>query len=307
MSTNWAIVAIPADEDPVWKISSEKVPHLTLLFLGEQESGPTERTIANFLLHVVNTSVTRFGMNVDHRGVLGPKEADVLFFGEHNRAKLDTLRSNLLQNQEIAEAYNSTMQYDSWTPHLTLGFPETPAHEDTREYPGIPWVNFNRIALWTGDYDGYEFQLKGDELMALAHSSRSYLGKTLTHVGVKGMKWGRRKGVALSPSEDHIEAKRISAKKPSQMSNKELQTINNRKQLEKKYKDLNPSTVKQGQQRVAAVLAIGATITAVTAMANGPVGRMAKSAIDRAIKASMTNGGKHVLNEAVKTTARHLA
>lgn len=41
---NWAIVAIPEERDPVWKYSSEKVPHMTLLFLGEAPAW-AERTI----------------------------------------------------------------------------------------------------------------------------------------------------------------------------------------------------------------------------------------------------------------------
>ena len=33
--SNLVIVAIPDENDRVWKVSSEQVPHLTLLFLGD--------------------------------------------------------------------------------------------------------------------------------------------------------------------------------------------------------------------------------------------------------------------------------
>lgn len=305
----WTIVALPKEEDPVNKISSEKQPHMTLLFLGEHENDPAERRIASFLMHVAQTSVRRFGLSVDRRGILGPKQADVLFFGEDNLEKLRILRSNLLQDPDILEAYNSTEQYPQWTPHLTLGYPETPAHKDDREYPGIGWVGFDRIALWNDDYEGYEFLLKEDESMGLSHSIRPRLTKPepeLKHIGVKGMKWGHRKGVSITPSDDHVQAKALAKKKPSELSNKELQALNNRKQLEKKYTDLNPTISKKGRQQIAGILALGATAGTAIALARGPVGQLGKDAIKTAIKLSMSNSGKHVLVEAAKATARHV-
>lgn len=303
--SNWTIVAIPTDEDPVMKISSEKTPHCTLLFLGEQAGNMDERKIAEFLLHVTNTTVRRFGLDVDRRGILGPKQADVLFFGSHNMEKLNTLRSNLLQDPEILEAFNSTDQYPEWTPHLTLGYPESPAHKDDREYPGLGWVNFDKLALWTEDFDGYEFLLKGDEAMALAHGLKlTPSDDEMTHYGIPGMRWGKRKGVALTSSSDHSEAAALRKKKPSELSNKELQTINTRKQLEKKYKDLNPSTVTQGHNAIKGVLAIAGTSAAVIALSNNAAVKAGAAAVFRAISGEP---GKHAANAIVKTVGRHLA
>lgn len=197
-----AIVAIPSDNDYVWKISSEKVPHLTLLFLGDMTPGPDLALIETFLSHVVTTSMWRFGLSVHNRGVLGPDSADVVFFrkNDYETKMVAAARTDLLANPTIRAAYNSVQQFPEWTPHLTLGYPATPARPDTREYPGISWVNFDKIALWTGDFDGPTFTLEdrgyGEEV-ALAMSD-NFAAKVLEHHGVKGMKWGVRRDSSIS-------------------------------------------------------------------------------------------------------------
>lgn len=194
------IVALPKATDSVWRYSSEKQPHLTMLFLGEVNDGPKLAQIVNFVDHV-SSLVPRFGLRVDSRGPLGPKDADVLFFkGERNIRKISDVRDNLLKNLVIKTAYDSTEQYPVWTPHLTMGFPNTPAKEDNREYPGFHWVEFDRLAVWVDDYDGPEFPLQAgtDYDMDLAHSEAmgdflDFYDRNLAHYGVKGMKWGIRK------------------------------------------------------------------------------------------------------------------
>jgi hypothetical protein len=76
---------------------------------------------------------------------------------------------------------------------------------------------------------------------------------TLQHVGVLGMRWGHRRGGSSRtghPSSDHVVATKIKAKKLHEMSNDEIKTLSNRIQLERQYKDLNPSKVKRGAKAV---------------------------------------------------------
>lgn len=80
----------------------------------------------------------------------------------------------------------------------------------------------------------------------------------LYHYGTKGMKWGVRKSRSSSGSsrkkrsktdgwsDDAKEAYRIKKKKVNQMSNAELKKLNERRNLEKNYKQLNPNAVKRG-------------------------------------------------------------
>jgi 2'-5' RNA ligase len=206
--SNLVIVAIPAEDDYVWKISSEKVPHMTLLFLGDIEGKPVTK-IQEFLEHAVTIlEIGPFGMDVDYRGVLGPDEADVLFFRKDywSYKRISEFRGQLLKNTPIKTAYDSTAQYDEWTPHLTLGYPATPAKEDTRDYPGIHWVQFDKIALWYGDYEGPEFRLTYKyDLNEVAMSDASKAGAAfISHYGVKGMHWGQRK--TPTPTEVHVQS-----------------------------------------------------------------------------------------------------
>ena len=80
----------------------------------------------------------------------------------------------------------------------------------------------------------------------------------LYHFGVKGMKWGVRKSRSSSCSskkkraktdgwsDDAKEAYRIKQKKVNQMSNAELKKLNERRNLERNYQQLNPNTIKKG-------------------------------------------------------------
>lgn len=227
-----AIVAIPEADDRTWKVSSEKVPHLTLLFLGDQSENPQLQDIVQFIEHAAKTSLTRFGLSVDYRGTLGEDDADVLFFEKSYYDQIEKFRKHLLLDNNIKAAYDSAEQYPEWTPHLTLGYPEKPAKKEENDY-GIGWVNFDRVALWEGDFDGPEFRLKGHDMVddasvawsdpnmikdflqhiaaevpndspitdevrefLLQHGvdlTRSDVDSFLAHYGVKGMRWGVRR------------------------------------------------------------------------------------------------------------------
>lgn len=161
---NVAIVALPTEDDYVNKISSEKVAHMTILFLGDLLKVQNLGKIIDFTQHASDIMLTRFSMDVDRRGVLGPDLSDVLFFSKAPWSGFDDInsfRSSLLQESNIRTAYDSVPgQFDEWIPHLTLGYPATPAKPDNRDYPGIYYVSFDRIAVWVKDFEGIEFPLK---------------------------------------------------------------------------------------------------------------------------------------------------
>lgn len=193
---NTVIVAIPSKDDRVWKISSEKVPHMTILFLGDKVPESAITQMIGYVAHATQTSLYNFYLDVKNRATLGEDEADVIFFSKWGLDQVEQFRTYLLRDNTIKTAYESTEQFPEWLPHLTLGYPETPAHEDDRDYPGIHGVHFDKIALWTGDYEGYEFPLKAyeyEETMAMSTSERGEQAvNELLHFGVKGMRWGIR-------------------------------------------------------------------------------------------------------------------
>ncbi len=191
MSDSLVIVAIPAEDDYVMKVSSEKIPHLTLLYLGEAGSADLEQIIG-FVEHA-STLIQPFYMDVEYRGTLGEDEADVIFFEKGWDYKMvNGYREQLKQHPAIKMAYASADQYPEWRPHLTLGYPETPANEPDEERK-LYSVHFDRIAVWDGDFKGMEFRLKQkvcdrDLAMADVRADES----ALQHYGVKGMRWGVR-------------------------------------------------------------------------------------------------------------------
>lgn len=283
--SNLVIVAIPAEDDYVWKISSEKVPHMTLLFLGDETSAETSK-IEEFLQHAVNVlELGPFGLDVDYRGTLGVDNADVVFFHQNwALRRIAEFRDQLLKNGAINTAYNSTQQFDGpWQPHLTLGYPKKPAKPDTRDYPGVRWVQFDRIALWTTDFAGPEFRLQynWDWEEVMMSDAREKGLEFLTHHGVKGMRWGVRRnrpavdaqarsvvnaglrgktkvkatgGQAHPAADDAVKAavqrQKLRKSGPAALSNKDLKELQERLQLEVNVSRLDKEHVGAGRKFV---------------------------------------------------------
>lgn len=302
-----AIVAIPPRDDYIWQLSSEKVPHLTLLALGDTLDNQSE--VESFIAHAVDTSLSKFSLVVDSRGVLGPQSADVLFFGKYCLNQLTNFRSYLLGDVNIRRSYDSIEQFPEWVPHLTMGFPATPAKPDNRDFPGTYSVGFDRIALWTGDSEGVEFPLKTDSTNDLFMSNA---GKNfLEHFGVKGMKWGVRNSemgggsssaVAVSakpgkmvkttggkhhaPHEDAVKVaiSKQKARKSStdSLSNRELQDLVNRLNMEQQYSRLiatHPGSSSDVQKFLKKAQVVGKTVNDVHTFLNSPAGKVAKAAL----------------------------
>jgi hypothetical protein len=89
----------------------------------------------------------------------------------------------------------------------------------------------------------------------------------LEHTGVLGMHWGRHLPgrTEESHNDEHVKA-HVLAKKPiHSLSNNELQTVNQRLQLEQQYKKLKSNTgaqakIKKGNDAVKTALAVGASV-----------------------------------------------
>lgn len=149
---------IPADGDPITAASSEPA-HMTLAWLGKADDLSTD-DIAALLTEVSAYAASIDGpvtASVTERTTLGDDDADVVMLdGDGIRG----LQSGLAENEVVSEVMGRVEQYDTWTPHVTLGYPATPANQD---YDGET-VTFDRIALWVGG-EQTEFVL-GESLTA---------------------------------------------------------------------------------------------------------------------------------------------
>ena len=303
------IVALPTEEHWVNKISSERMAHMTLIYLGELSEDVDTANIAEFVQHA--TSMFRpFYAQVERRGVLGKDNADVLFFYKQELSHVEEFRATLLQNDQIKTAYDSVEQYPSWTPHVTLGYPDAPARKPPEPSGYSPsgelgrrdYIEFDRIAIWFGDFDGPEFRL--EEERSLMTQNEEAL-EFLAHYGVKGMKWGVRrdrgssgsssKGQAnasdasskpkkpikrqenLSRYSDDKLASKISEKKGlDALSDAELSKLTKRMQLEQSYRELSakrPMEKSKAEKFLTGAKILGQSANQLTEFVNSPAGK----------------------------------
>lgn len=272
MKDNIAIVAIPRKDDPVWEVSSETVPHMTILYIKNENL----KQILEFVEHAAS-QLPRFSLDVDRRGTLGPDQADVLFFAAvYNLPAVKQFRHALLQNGAIQAAYQAIEQYPVWTPHLTLGYPESPAKE-LKDRHALTWMNFDRIAVWYEEYAGAEFELKNEYAEDGEVGMSDEVGTFLAHYGVKGMKWGKRRsreelsaatsssskgkavvkttGGAGKPAHNDAVQARLAEQKLKKsginsLSNQELQNLQNRLNLERNVNNLTAANAGPGREFV---------------------------------------------------------
>lgn len=300
-SKSLVIVALPRSGDPVNTYSSEKQAHLTLAYLGENNFTTEEMNeIVSYVAHA-STLLEPFILDVRMRGVLGDEKADVLFFNEKWSDRLAKFRNNLLAHHLISKAYLSTDQFPQWTPHLTMGYPDKPAKPSDDAYNRFTYVDFDRIALWTGDSDGPTFQLtdEGEEYPAVAHIDigRASVESTLAHYGVKGMRWGvTRTDAQLGTSKKQQEVSedfrnaannkaRIKAGGTKALSNKDLQAVITRENLERQYTQIasqNKGLLDRGNTQTKRILGLGKTYNEVQAFMQTPGGKVVKNAFKAA-------------------------
>lgn len=106
----------------------------------------------------------------------------------------------------------------------------------------------------------------------------------IAHVGVLGMKWGKHKSKnqvnkVKVTSEDHNNVKALRKKSVSEMSNKELEMLTRRMQLEKQYKDLNKNEVTKGKSIVDSMLKSAKTANEIYNLYNSPMSKAVKAKI----------------------------
>lgn len=159
------VVALPKKTHPVNGISTEEDgAHMTLAFLGD----PSTFDLNAVKQHVaaVAAGSKPFVDKVSGRGTLGPNKADVQLMNGDGSVPM---RNSLLDDSDadvkggdeqtalnpVKQAHDAVEQYPTFTPHVTLGYPEAPAN-GTPDFDEIP---FDRLAVWAGNDDHTEYPL----------------------------------------------------------------------------------------------------------------------------------------------------
>lgn len=108
----------------------------------------------------------------------------------------------------------------------------------------------------------------------------------IAHYGVKGMKWGvrGRSNRVTKISSDHKKVAPLRGRPTHELTNKQLKTANERLGLERQYKQLNPSKIEKGHNRVKAVLGVVGTVGTVLTLSQTPAGKLAMDAGRKFIK-----------------------
>jgi hypothetical protein len=138
--TSALVVFLPASDDPVNEASSEDQAHVTTVWFGEAD---LPWPLINEAVAAAAAAMKPFTVAVKSRGLLGDKDADVLFLDADDLAEQ---RQALLDVPVIKDGMDSVEQYPQWTPHLTLGYPDSPA--TLAEEPEA--ITVDRLALWVG-------------------------------------------------------------------------------------------------------------------------------------------------------------
>jgi hypothetical protein len=110
------------------------------------------------------------------------------------------------------------------------------------------------------------------------------------------MKWGVRKVRAsraktpTNPSGDAKKVAEIRKKRPHEMTNKQLETVNKRLGLEQNYNKMTPSAIKRGTVAAAAILATAQLGITAYNMLQSPAAKAASKNARRAIKVQKRRG-----------------
>lgn len=114
----------------------------------------------------------------------------------------------------------------------------------------------------------------------------------LSHYGTKGMRWGKATSRLIkrptlfktkrTKTSEYEYVSSLKEKGIKNLTNDQINTVIKRMNLEKQYRDVNPSKFKKGEEMAKNVLAIGTTIAAIYALSKTPLGEAIKNKLRRA-------------------------
>lgn len=191
--TTAVVVALPSDLDPI-RLVGDGDKHATLLFFGDVSTLPpgSKEIITKALAQVTNI-FTPFAESIVGTQRLGSDVPPALVAMLSGNC-LSSIRDSLLINQAVSDYLNNATQYPSYTPHVTLGYPDYASEQALQEkVASLFRIKFDRLALWWGD-EHIEYPLNQNDNIPMDSVAMSDdADEFFEHHGVKGMKWGVRR------------------------------------------------------------------------------------------------------------------
>lgn len=142
-NTSSAIVALPADDDPVHALGPEP-SHVTVAYLGKADQN--DPAVLSKAVADVAGRHQPFTEKVTGKAAFGADGAHVLHLGGDG---ITPVREELLAHPDVAQAHANADQFPNYVPHMTIGYPDDGDSLDALPTPND--VTFDRLALWHGD------------------------------------------------------------------------------------------------------------------------------------------------------------
>lgn len=305
-NTTAAIMATPAPLEPIRLVGNEE-KHATLLYFGETNTLPANaRQMLLDSVEQASQMLFPFEERVHEVTRLGNDNPPALV-AKLRGDSLTQIRNLFLMNPEVKGYLSNTQQFPSFTPHVTLGYPDFAEEVLLKVLMQQIWrVNFDRLSVWWNDerFD-FNFGLAESDSLAMSDAVNNFLAAYVEvdpdndaeQHGVKGQRWGIRRKVdtstglvARTDSADQIHATRIAKKLKSggtgALSNKDLKDFSERIRLEQEFNRANTSAEAQkGQSFVTRFL---------KSQGQRQFNRVADKALDIAIEKAIEQAGVKV-------------
>ena len=140
--TTKVVALLPRDDDPTRQIASGDHPHVTLFHLGDGETNMEKlKSLVENTASLGYTFPDPFDM-IAGEGTLGVEGAHVYFLDARFSEKV---HSQMEVDPWFQSEINKAEQFPTWTPHITIGYPDAPAEKVSERPDGIV---YDRLAIF---------------------------------------------------------------------------------------------------------------------------------------------------------------
>ena len=119
----------------------------------------------------------------------------------------------------------------------------------------------------------------------------------IEHYGKKGMHWGiHTEKDFYRTTTDSRRAQELKKRPLRALTNKQLQTVNNRMNLETQFSKMNPSKTRKGLKVAGEILAVSGTIGGLFAIAESRHGALAIKYGEKVVRKALSGSGRKVIS-----------